>query len=198
MATESCRTPCDLIMMWTFTSPTRQNIKTLTSVNVWFHTVRVTIPFRQRLRRRMWKTSVLLRTSSGPPQLNLAAHIVPSCVRLPEVIRKQSQSSCYSTVKLSYFISLSAIHAYWGREGVGWAVVSTVLITLELFYSTKRIQSSCVTSTDDKSNKPCNKQKKGQTGGGKVQEMTKTKKIKKQNQNKTQTKYILSTLKHWM
>lgn len=58
-------------------------------------------------------------------------------------ISEKAQTAHYSTVKLPYFISLSAIHAYWGR-GWGWAVVSTILITLELFYSTKRIQRVAV------------------------------------------------------
>lgn len=31
-----------------------------------------------------------------------------------------------------------------GKEGVGWAVASTILITLELFYSTERIQRVAV------------------------------------------------------
>lgn len=99
-------------------------------------------------------------------------------------------------MKLPYFISLSAIHAYWGK-GVGWAVVSTILITLELFYSTKRIQRVAVSPhrTTKVINRAINK-KRTNRRRKKIQEMTKTKskktKTNKKNKNKPNIYY-----QHW-
>lgn len=88
--------------------------------------------------------------------------------------KKQAQISHYSTVELPYFISLSAIHAYWGKgrmgrvgSGVG---IDNFLITLELFYSTKQIQRVAVsphrtTKVINRAvNKQTGRQKKKQKG----------------------------------
>lgn len=83
---------------------------------------------------------------------------------------------------------------------MGWAVVSTILITLELFYSTKQIQRVAVSPhwTTKGINRAINK--KGQIGEKNTRndkdKIKKNKKQKNKQKNKTQTKYILSTLKH--
>lgn len=108
-------------------------------------------------------------------------------------ISEKAQTAHYSTVKLPYFISLSAIHAYWGR-GWGWAVVSTILITLELFYSTKRIQRVAVSPhrTTKVINRAINKNVDKYRREKKLQEMTETKSKKRKNKNTNQI-YIINT-----
>lgn len=65
-------------------------------------------------------------------------------------------------MKLTYFISLSAIHAYRGKGGI-----DNPNDTSELFYSTKtNTKRSRVILLDSKSNKPCNNEK-GQKGENK-------------------------------
>lgn len=48
----------------------------------------------------------------------------------------------HSEVTIFYFFKCHS--CIMGKEGVGWAVALTILITLELFYSTKRIQRVAV------------------------------------------------------
>lgn len=87
---------------------------------------------------------------------------------------EQSSNSLliHSEVTIFYFFKC---HSCILGKGVGWAVVSTILITLELFYSTKRIQRVAVSPhwTTKVINRAINV--RGQIGGNKIQEMTKTK-----------------------
>lgn len=80
-----------------------------------------------------------------------------------------------------------------GEGGAGWAVVSTSLITLELFYSTKRIQRVAVSPhwTTKVINRAINKTKTN-IGEKKLQEMTETKSEKRKNKNTNQI-YIINT-----
>lgn len=105
----------------------------------------------------------------------------------------------HSEVNIFYFFKC---HSCILGKGEGWAVVSTILITLELFYSTKPIQRVAVSPqwTAKLINRAITKKDKKENEGGKTEnkkKITNTRNdIQNQKTEKPKQKYILSTLKH--
>lgn len=117
--------------------------------------------------------------------------------------RQQSPGSLFIHSEVTIFYFFKCHSCIMGKEGVGWAVASTILITLELFYSTERIQRVAASPhwTTKVINRAINKirtsRRKWNTRNDR-DEIEKKKQKKKEKLGKKPHKYIISTLKHWM